>query len=108
MNLIDELIESGKEGFIVLEPRDVFDGAVIGYDDHQNRLIYKYDLLVSSLAEDNSNNNCYEDGHECYLMAVEWVDYNTLRSLPYMGEYRPIVMVMNEDGELVDSEVEND
>ena len=30
---------------------------------------------------------------ECLQEACEWVDYNTLRSLPYMDEdHRPIVM----------------
>lgn len=108
MNLIDELLESGKEGFVILEPRSIFDNALTGYDDGQNRLIYKRERLVACLAEDNLNSECYPNGHECYLMALEWVDYNTMRALPYMGEYRPIVLVRDEEDKLVDYEVEND
>lgn len=49
------------------------------------------------------------DGHVCYSYqkcvecfmkhdkmseeeAMEWIDYNTIRSLPYMGEMKPIMM----------------
>lgn len=24
--------------------------------------------------------------------AVEWLDYNTVRSVPYMGEFKPIII----------------
>ena len=27
-----------------------------------------------------------------YEDAVEWIDYNTIRALPYMGEGAPIIM----------------
>ena len=27
-----------------------------------------------------------------YYEAVEWIEYNTIRALPYMGEDAPIIM----------------
>lgn len=27
-----------------------------------------------------------------YEEAVEWLDYNTVRSVPYMGEFKPIII----------------
>jgi len=33
----------------------------------------------------NTDNMSYED-------AVEWIDYNTIRTLPYMGIMKPVIM----------------
>lgn len=91
--VIEQAIEEGYSGFIVLEPREVFDGGIIGFDKDQNRLIYDYEKLVASLSKDNQDSGAYEEGQTAFEMAVEWIDYNTLRSLPYMGEFRPIIIV---------------
>ena len=39
------------------------------------QLIYDYDLMVAAAMEEGWNE---ED-------AIEWIEYNTLRSIPYMG-----------------------
>lgn len=46
------------------------------------QLIYDYDLMVAAAME--------EEGWDAED-AIEWIDYNTLRSIPYMGTYHPIV-----------------
>jgi hypothetical protein len=33
-----------------------------------------------------------EDEECSYEEAVEWIDYNTIRALPYAGENGPIIM----------------
>ena len=62
---------------------------MIGYDDaligvsHDGRAIYDYNLMIDWLM---SKENWSDDE------AVEWIEYNTIRALPYMGEGAPIVM----------------
>ena len=46
------------------------------------QLIYDYELMIAAAMEEE-NWNVEE--------AVEWIEYNTLRSIPYMGQYHPIV-----------------
>lgn len=66
------LCELGYEDAIVFENPDFLD-AVVGVDN-DGRVIYDYDTMLESLMlkEDMS----YED-------SIEFVDYNTIRSLPY-------------------------
>lgn len=62
---------------------------LIGYDDalvgvsHDGRAIYDYNLMIDWLM---SKENWSDDE------AVEWIEYNTIRALPYMGEGAPIIM----------------
>ena len=75
------LLDRGCEDAIILLDPDYAD-AVIGIDD-EGRVIYSYDLMVQSL--------CLTDGMT-EEEAAEYIDYNILRSLPYMGEKHPLVM----------------
>lgn len=59
-----------------------YDDALIGVSE-DNRAVYDYDLMIESLMK--TQNWCYAD-------AVDWIDYNTIRSLPYLGSSAPIVM----------------
>ncbi len=52
----------------------------ISYD---NRVIYDYDLMVEDLMQEEDLG--YED-------ALEFLEYNTLRALPYMGDGAPIIL----------------
>ena len=47
------------------------------------RAVYDYGRMVEWLMD--AEGWSFED-------AAEWVDYNTIRALPYMGEDAPIVM----------------
>lgn len=47
------------------------------------RAVYDYGRMVEWLMD--TEGWSFED-------AAEWVDYNTIRALPYMGEDAPIVM----------------
>ena len=96
MSLIDALAELNP-GALLLEPRDVFDSAVVGIttmpDDHWPRelpsqavAVYDYDLLVEAQAA-----QCGDDVEpsEAHLMAVEWIEHNTIGA--YAGEATPVV-----------------
>ena len=59
-----------------------YDTALIGVTE-DNRAVYDFDKMVEYLIE--SEGWTYEE-------SVEWIDYNTIRALPYFGEGAPIVM----------------
>lgn len=59
-----------------------YDNAIIGYTT-DNRVVYDYDRMIEELIIDEGWT--YED-------AIEWIDYNTIRSLSYAGGNAPIIM----------------
>ena len=74
--------EDELDHIIVLEGNEFADGAIgITQDNH---LVYSYDKLVEALAEAYG-------GEEA---AIEWLEYNTIRSLPYMAHVgnEPIII----------------
>ena len=59
-----------------------YDGSIVGVTT-DGRVVYDYDKMVEELMEDEGWS--YED-------AAEWIDYNTIRSIPYAGPGAPIIM----------------
>lgn len=59
-----------------------YDGAIIGITT-DNRVVYNFDLMIEELMQDEEW--AYED-------AVEWIEYNTIRALPYLGPNGPVIM----------------
>jgi hypothetical protein len=59
-----------------------YDGSIVGVTT-DGRVVYNYDMMVEELMQDE---NC------SYEEAADWIDYNTIRSLPYAGENGPIIM----------------
>ena len=87
------------EHAIVLEPLDEFNGGLIGVTEDKKHLVYSYQKLVDSLAKSYMENHNKENKDEKLSIedfideAAEWIDYNTLRSMPYMNkEYVPIII----------------
>lgn len=83
MNLIDRLNEQEDlfEGTTIFENPD-FNEAVLGYSE-DGRIIYSYDKMPECLMCE-PHNMSYEE-------AIEWIDYNTIRTIPYMGDKAPII-----------------
>ena len=75
------LIDNGYEGTVYLTNYS-YDTALIGVSQ-DGRAIYDYGLMVEWLVTE-------EDFTE--EEAVEWIDFNTIRALPYMGNEAPIIM----------------
>ena len=75
------LLDAGYEDIIIFSG-DSYDDALIGVSE-DGRAIYDFDLMVEWLMN--------QDGME-EEDAIEWIEYNTIRSLPYVGEKAPIVM----------------
>lgn len=59
-----------------------YDGSIVGVTT-DGRVVYDYDKMVEELIRDEEWS--YEE-------AAEWIDYNTIRALPYAGENAPIIM----------------
>ena len=76
------LNKHGYESSIVFENPD-YDSAIIGTDT-DGRVIYDYDKMVEHLVEvDNMSAD----------EAIEFIDYNTIRAIPYAGRMAPIIMI---------------
>jgi transcriptional regulator with XRE-family HTH domain len=69
------------EDTVVLENPDYL-SAIVGVSD-DGRLIYDYEKMAEHLMA--------TDGMD-YEEACEFIDFNTIGALPYMGEKRPIIM----------------
>ena len=59
-----------------------YDTALIGVSD-DNRAVYDFEKMVEWLVETQD----FTDEE-----AIEWIECNTIRALPYMGEDAPIIM----------------
>lgn len=85
-NTLDELKEylcgRGYEEIVVFD-NPSYVTAAIGTEESSGRVIYDYEKMVEFLME--TDGMTYED-------AAEFIDYNTIRALPYMGMSAPIVL----------------
>lgn len=80
-SLKEWLCENDHEDTVVLESPDYL-SAIVGISE-EGRLIYSYDKMVEHLMTAENM-----DAEE----AMEFIDYNTIRALPYAGEMAPIVL----------------
>ena len=81
MNTKEKLIDAGYEDVMILSNYS-YDDALIGVTE-DNRAVYDFDLMVDWLMQHEGFS--FED-------AVEWIEYNTIRALPYFGDKAPIIM----------------
>lgn len=80
-NIRDEICDMGGEDALMFDNPD-FDEAVIGLTT-DGRVVYDFDRMVEDMARRDGVTP--ED-------AMEFIDYNTIRSTPYAGENAPVVM----------------
>ena len=81
MKAKEKLLEYGYENVKYLVNYG-YDDALIGVSD-DGRAIYDFDLMIEWLMTEEDF--AYEE-------AIEWIEYNTIRALPYMGKDAPIIM----------------
>lgn len=85
-NTLDELKEylcdRGCEEIVVFD-NPSYVTAAIGTEETSGRVIYDYEKMVGFLME--TDGMTYED-------AAEFIDYNTIRAIPYMGTSAPIIL----------------
>ena len=72
-----------------------YDSAIIGATK-EGSVLYDYDLMIQWLQE--TEDFSYDD-------AVEWIEYNTLRAIPYMYNHgiAPTVVYKDEEDEYRDA-----
>ena len=81
MRAEEKLLENGCDGTIFLI-NPSYDDALIGVTSDECA-VYDYELMVQWLIK--------QDGMTAEE-AADWINYNTLRALPYMGEGAPVIM----------------
>ena len=77
-----------------------YDSAIIGATK-EGSVLYDYDLMIQWLQE--TEDFSYDD-------AVEWIEYNTLRAIPYFQSKGivPTIVYKGEDDKYYDIENENE
>ena len=81
MTAEERLLNNGYDGIIIFS-NESYDNALIGVSE-DGRAIYDFDLMVKWLMDVDAMSD---------IEAIEWIEYNTIRALPYMGEKAPIIM----------------
>ena len=79
--LREYLLEQGNDETTFFTNPDYIE-AIVGVSQ-DGRLVYSYKNMVNSLVL--RDNISIEE-------AMEFIDYNTLRTLPYMGDYSPVIV----------------
>ena len=59
-----------------------FDNSIIGVTT-DGQAVYDYEKMVEELMNDDDISE---------QEAIDWIEYNTIRTIPYAGEMRPVVM----------------
>ena len=77
----DILMDQGFENFIIFENPD-YDSAIIGITE-DNQVVYDYDKMIEHLIQEDDMS--YEE-------AIDFISYNTIRSLSYVGMGAPIII----------------
>lgn len=77
-----EILNKIDDGTVVLEP-EYLDDSVIGVTT-DGRLVYDYNRMVDAMVRSGDADSVDD--------AVEWIEYNTIRSLPYMGNRGPEIV----------------
>ena len=78
----ERLLDNGYENVKYLTNFD-YGYALIGVT-HDNRAVYDFNKMVEWLISEEEFTNETE--------AIEWIEYNTIRALPYMGDDAPIIV----------------
>lgn len=81
MTAEERLLDAGYEGVVFLTDYS-YDDALIGVTD-DGRAVYDFDQMVTWLMK--------KEGWTP-ADASEWIEYNTIRALPYAGDAAPIIV----------------
>lgn len=86
MTAYEWLIDNGYDGVAIFDNYD-YDSAFIGVSEDY-RAVYDFELMVDYLVQKEG----FSDTD-----AIEWIEYNTIRSLPYWGDQAPIILHRRRD-----------
>lgn len=82
MDDVKRLIEDYDYEDVIIFSSPDYASAFIGISD-DNRAVYDYDKMIDYLVDRDGLTN---------IEAIEFIDYNTIRALPYSGERAPIIV----------------
>lgn len=82
----DVRLELCEDAIVFANP--AFDNSIIGVTTDGN-VVYDYAKMVAELMQDDGLSE---------QEAIDWIEYNTIRSIPYAGEMAPVVMLALEGG----------
>lgn len=81
MTAEERLMANGYEDVVILTDYS-YDDALVGVTE-DGRAVYDYDKMVDWLVKTQSFTKDE---------AIEWVEYNTIRALDYMGPEAPVII----------------
>lgn len=81
MSIEEKLLDNGYDGIPYLTNPD-YEDAVIGVTS-DDQVAYDYNKMIECLVE--------EEGWTAEE-EIDWIDYNVIRALPYMGENHPVII----------------
>lgn len=81
MTAEERLLDAGYEGVVFLTDYS-YDDALIGVTD-DGKAVYDFEKMVEWLMKEED----WDQGE-----ATEWIEYNTIRALGYMGPDAPVIM----------------
>ena len=81
--------ESLPEEAIIFD-NAAYDNSIVGITIN-DEVVYDYNLMVQELMDDNG---------WTVDEAIDWLEYNTIRTLPYFKEGKPIIMCPIERGDM--------
>lgn len=81
MNAEERLLDAGYDDVTYLVNYS-YDDALIGVTE-DGRAVYDFNKMVEWLMDEEGLTD---------TEAIEWIEFNTLRALPYMGNRAPIIM----------------
>ena len=92
------------DGTLLFDPDDLDKAIIAVYKIPIGKhvAVYDYDAIVAYFVKELGDDGTGNEG--AYEQAVEWVDYNTCRAVPYMGDRAPIIVRKRFEDEEVDPE----
>lgn len=85
---INEGVRSELSEDAIVFDNPSFDNSIIGVTI-DGQAVYDYDKMVEELMKDDGVSE---------QEAIDWIDYNTIRSIPYAGEMAPVIIFTFKEG----------
>ena len=88
-----------EEPIIFFNPEEVFDKGILGVSEDKRHVIYGYYTLATTLAEDfrkeweKEKHNEDEEVPDFMLDAFEFIDKNTIGTIPYLDEEKAPIII---------------
>ncbi len=88
-----------EEPILFFEPEEVFNKGILGVTEDKKHIIYGYYTLASALAEDyekewnKKERKEDEEVPDFMFDAFEWIDKNTIGTIPYLNEENSPIII---------------